>query len=69
MLLDTGAIYDEVARIEWDQIDLEDSSIKLWRSIVSNESVIYMTTRVVDVLTRRYNAKAHSQYVFANRAS
>lgn len=67
MLLDTGARYGEIARIEWSQIDLEDRSIKLWRSKVSNESVVYMTTRVADLLARRFEHKDHLKFVFTNK--
>lgn len=67
MLLDTGARYGEIAKLTWDQIDLEDQSIKLWRSKVSNESIIYMTSRVVEVLSRRSNSKSSSEHVFTNR--
>ena len=67
LLLDTGARYSEIAKIKWDQIDLEDRSIRLWRPKVSNESIIYMTSRVFDVLSKR-NETRNNQYVFTNRS-
>lgn len=65
MLLDTGARYNEIATLKWDQIDLETQSIRLWRSKVANESVIFMTRRVEDILTRRFAEKTN-RYVFSN---
>lgn len=67
MLLDTGARYSEIAKLQWDQIDLQDKSIRLWRSKVGNESVIYMTTRVFDLLERRSANKNSPTHVFTNR--
>ena len=66
LLLDTGARYSEIANIEWSRIDLAERAIHLWRSKVQNETVLYMTDRVFDVLSRRAATKT-SAYVFTNR--
>jgi hypothetical protein len=58
LLLDTGARYSEIANITWDRIDLEEKVIHLWRPKVRNESIIYMTGRVLDILKRRSETKA-----------
>jgi len=65
MLLDTGARYGEIAGLTWDRIDLEESTISLWRPKVKNESIIYMTSRVKEVLQRRSEEK-QCNYVFTN---
>lgn len=65
LLLDTGARYSEIANIEWRRIDLTERTINLWRSKVENETVLYMTDRVFEILSRR-SAK-DTQYVFSNR--
>jgi integrase len=57
LLLDTGARYGEIANIGWDRIDLPNRMINLWRPKVRNESIIYMTSRVYEILTRRWSAK------------
>lgn len=67
LLLDTGARYSEIANIDWQRIDLAERTIHLWRSKVQNETVLYMTDRVFDVLSRRYASKC-SQHVFINKA-
>ena len=67
LLLDTGARYSEIANIEWQRIDLAERTIHLWRSKVQNETVLYMTDRVFEVLSRRFAVKAN-QHVFSNRA-
>ena len=66
LLLDTGARYCEIANIEWQRIDLAERTIHLWRSKVQNETVLYMTDRVFDVLSRRYASKC-SEHVFTNK--
>jgi integrase len=66
LLLDTGARYSEIANIEWKRIDLASRTIHLWRQKVQNETVLYMTDRVFEVLSRRDANKA-SRYVFCNR--
>ncbi|MGB8408337.1 MAG: tyrosine-type recombinase/integrase, partial [Gallionella sp.] len=66
LLLDTGARYSEIANIEWKRIDLASSTIHLWRQKVQNETVLFMTDRVFDVLSRRASAEA-GQFVFCNR--
>lgn len=66
LLLDTGARYSEVANIEWSRINLNDRTIHLWRSKVQNETILYMTDRAYEVLSRRVQVRI-GQYVFANR--
>ncbi len=65
LLLDTGARYSEISNIEWTSIDLKEKTIRLWRPKVRNESVLYMTDRVFNILTRRYQNR-RSSYVFEN---
>lgn len=67
MLIDTGARYSEIANIGWRDIDLATGEIKLWRSKVQNESVIYMTDRVETILRRR-RGETNGETVFANKA-
>lgn len=66
LLLDTGARYSEIANIEWRRIDLTERSIHLWRSKVQNETVLFMTDRVFEVLSRRATNKS-TVHVFNNR--
>lgn len=66
LLLDTGARYSEIANIEWSRIDLDERAIHLWRSKVQNETVLYMSDRVFDVLSRRAANKS-TTHVFNNR--
>lgn len=67
LLLDTGARYSEIANIEWSRIDLASRTIHLWRQKVQNETVLYMTDRVFEVLSRREATNA-SSFVFCNRS-
>jgi len=67
LLLDTGARYSEVANIKWIQIFVEQREIHLWRPKVQNETILYMTHRVYEVLKRRTTARDGAVYVFQNK--
>ncbi|WP_076591794.1 tyrosine-type recombinase/integrase [Herminiimonas arsenitoxidans] len=64
LLLDVGGRYSELANIEWARIDMDTRIIHLWRSKVSNGSVLYMTDRVYYMLLKR---KRNGPHVFQNR--
>ena len=66
LLLDTGARYSEIANIEWSRLDLDSKTINLWRQKVQNETVLFMTDRVFDIVSRRFQNK-NSDFVFINR--
>jgi integrase len=66
MLLDTGARYGEISGLEWSKINMADRSIALWRPKVRNESILYMTDRLFNILERRKQF-ATSKFVFTNR--
>lgn len=67
ILLDTGARYGEIANIGWNEINLIERTISLWRPKVQNESVIFMTDRVYEILQRR-SRNAHNKFLFNNKA-
>jgi integrase len=66
MLIDTGARYSEISTLQWQRVDLASKSLSLWRPKVKNESILYMTNRVYQVLTRRIAEKT-TEFVFNNR--
>lgn len=69
MLLDTGCRYSEVANLPWSRVNLEVGSLSIYRSKVNNEDVLYMTSRLKDVLTRRLSERTgNGRYVFENKA-
>ena len=66
MLLDTGARYNEIARLEWNSIDLKRKTIELWRGKTRTASLVCMTDRVHRILQRRSESRNHEQWVFTN---
>jgi integrase len=66
LLLDTGARYSEIAGLLWDQIDLKEGSLKLWRSKVQNESLLFLSRRSHEILDRRRAASNH-EHVFVSK--
>lgn len=67
-LLDTGCRYSEAANIPWSAINLENGTINVYRSKVSNEDHLFMTTRLKAIFERRFaERKAGGRYVFENK--
>jgi integrase len=66
LLLDTGARYNEIARLEWKQVDLKQKTLELSRGKTDTASYVYMTDRVHRVLHRRADSKRHETWVFTN---
>jgi integrase len=65
LLLDTGARYSEIAEIKWKDIDLRKKTMSIYRKKVDNESVLGMTSRAHQILTRRFHEKrVGQQFVF-----
>lgn len=68
-LLDTGSRYSEAANIPWSAINLDEGTLNLYRSKVSNEDRLYMTARLRVVLQRRHaERRTDGRYVFENKA-
>jgi integrase len=53
LLLDTGARYNEIAKLEWKAVDLVRKTIELWRGKTKSASYVYITDRVHQILQRR----------------
>jgi integrase len=69
MLLDTGCRYSEAANIPWSAINLDAGTVSIYRSKVSNEDVLYMTSRLRVVLSRRFSERQPgSRFVFENKS-
>ena len=47
LLIDTGARHTEISTLRWECVNLDDGSIRLWRSKVQNESVLYPCESVI----------------------
>jgi integrase len=65
LLLDTGARHSEIANLAWDQIDLEAGTLRIWRSKVENEGVLFMTARVKTVIANRLSWR-RGKFLFQN---
>ncbi len=57
--------YTEATGLTWENVDLKEKTIALYRSKVDNESTLQMTARVHKVLTRRFDSRKEGQkYIF-----
>lgn len=65
-LLDVGCRYSEAAKLQWSDIDLDSRTINLYRPKVRNESVLFITDRLYNVLNRRKRASTN-EYVFNDK--
>ena len=67
VLADTGLRHNEMCRLRWDGIDLEQRTITTWRKKNEVQSVIRMTGRLYAVMKRRSQFNRHPVWVFTNR--
>ncbi len=66
-MFDTGVRYNEVAKLEWSQVDIARRRLEVFRNKTSTESYIHMTDRLHAMFVRRAAKKLHEQWVFPNR--
>jgi len=67
-LLDSGARYTEVAEVPWTAIDVINwKTVNIYRDKVGNEGTIAMTTRLREILQRRYERNGNTPYVFSGK--
>ena len=67
MLIDGGMRYGELARLSWEQVDLENQTIHLKRTKTNNEFIMMMTKRVHRILKRRYENRVSDTWVFTDK--
>ena len=64
-LLDTGMRYSELVNLPWSAVSIAKGTISIYRSKVDSEDKLYMTDRLLSVMTRRNKTRAGtSRYVF-----
>lgn len=54
LLLDTGARYNEVAKLRWDMFDLQAGTVNLYRYKVDNESILKLPQRSLRMMRDRW---------------
>jgi integrase len=69
LLLDTGARANEIATLTWEQVDVANHKLDVWRNKTKSGSYLTMTNRVHEVLQRRAKDKAHAKWVFPNKTA
>lgn len=65
-LMDTGSRYNEIARMTWDQVDLERGTIYIKRLKNGISNTLIMSNRLRAVMAQR-KAEATSHYVFPTK--
>jgi integrase len=64
LLLDTGCRLNEISHLEWKYVDLNDRKLHIWRRKNKVETVLDMTQRVFDILSRRDKS---TKWIFTNK--
>lgn len=64
LLLDLGCRHTELSSLKWKDVDLNNRSVRLYRSKVNNESTLLLTDRALEVLKRRHGDQVDHVYVF-----
>ena len=64
LLIDTGMRYRELSKFMWNDVDLENKTIRVWREKTSSESILHMTDRAYTTLKRRYQTRLSDEWVF-----
>lgn len=65
MLLDTGARYNEIASMQWQQVNLQEGTLVIRRQKGGRDTTLTLTERAKAVLERRKELDAH--WVFATK--
>jgi len=67
-LLDTGARIGEITGLKWEQVNLKEGTISLYRPKTDNWSIVDMTGRMKRLMERRQGV-SNSPYVFEGKNS
>lgn len=63
--LDLGARYNEVATLQWDDVDFTEGTILIYRKKTKNRDTLVMTDRLFNAMADRWNSRdVTSPYVF-----
>lgn len=65
-LLHCGARYNEIAKLQWKDVDVERGEFILYRFKVGNQSVMTMTKKLQEIFKRRAANKDSDQWVFTD---
>jgi integrase len=64
LLLDTAARLNEIQQLHWDNVDLNNGEIRLWRTKTRTESILKLTDRSLQTLKTRYKATINTGLIF-----
>ena len=65
-LLDTGSRYREIARMNWNQVDLENGRVLVVRQKGGKDTTLLMSTRMQEVMARRRET-VKGEWVFPSK--
>ena len=63
-LLDTGGRLNEVVRLEWRHVNLQDKTVMLWRTKTNSGTTLAMSDRLYETLKRRFDTRKQDKWVF-----